>query len=165
MDERGRTRQELVLRVLGWGTVVYFLITGFALDQHALFELNPPPSAVRLHKTQTVYADALEGKSRQLGQTDTVEAANLAMQAAKIRAEVDAAIKDQSDSQGRAIALIVGVMAFSLLYPLLIMAIYRRTDPDGTLAADDLIPLRAALVYGIAMSIVTAAAAISTAYE
>ncbi|MGP3959110.1 hypothetical protein ACTWPT_24170 [Nonomuraea sp. 3N208] len=165
MDERRKTRQELVLRVLGWGTVVYFLITGFALDQHALFELNPPPSAVRLHEKKSAYADALESKSRQLDKTDTVEAANLAMQAAQIKAEADAAIKDQSDSRGRAFALIAGTVAFSILYPLLIVATYRRTDPDGTLAADDLIPLRAALVYGIVMSIVTAAAAIMTAYE
>ncbi|MEO3789049.1 hypothetical protein ABGB14_02490 [Nonomuraea sp. B10E15] len=165
MDEHRKTRQELVLRVLGWGTVVYFLITGFALDQHALFELNPPPLAARLYEKKIAYADALEGKSRQLGKTDTVEAANLAMQAAQVRAEVDSAIREESDSRGRAIALIAGGVAFSTLYPLLIVVTYRRTDPDGTLAADDLVPLRAALLYGIVMSVVTAAAAIMTAYE
>jgi len=165
MDDRSRLRQELVLRVLGWGTVVFFLITGFALDQHALFELLPPPGASQLQEAQTAYAAALDGQSARARQSDPVEAAKLAVEAAKIRAEVDSAVKDQADSRGRALALIAGALAYAVVYPLLILATYRRTDPDHTLPADDLIPRRAALIFGITMSIVTAVVAVSTAYE
>ena len=45
-------RRELTLKVLGWGTVVYFLITGFALHQHALFELRAAPGAARLQQAR-----------------------------------------------------------------------------------------------------------------
>jgi hypothetical protein len=165
VDERSRLRQELVLRVLGWGAVVFFLVTGFALDQHALFELFPPPGASQLQAAQTAYAAALDGQSAQARQSDPVAAASLAAEAAKIRAEVDSAVKDQSDSRGRAMMLIVGALTYAVVYPLLIMATYRRTDPDGTLAAGDLIPRRTALIFGITMSVVTAVVAVSTAYE
>jgi hypothetical protein len=137
VDAQGAARQELVLRVLGWGTVVYLLITGFALDQHAMFELKPPPGAARLHRAQTAHADALDTKSRALARTDPVQSADLAAQAAKIRFETDGARKDQSDSRFRAVALIAGVLAFALLYPALILAAYRRTGPTGT---RDLVP-------------------------
>jgi hypothetical protein len=165
VDERGAVRQELVLRVLGWGTVVYFLITGFALDQHALFELSPPPGIERLHQAQTAHAEALEAKGRRLAETDPVESADLTAQAAKIRFEIAGTVKDQSDSRYRAIALIVGALAFALLYPLLILATYRRTDPQGTQSSSDLIPLKTALAYGITMSIIITTAAVTTAYQ
>jgi hypothetical protein len=145
--------------------VVFFLITGFALDQHALFELVQPPGASRLQEAQTAYAVALEGQSAQARQSDPVEAASLAVEAAKIRAEVDSAVKDQTDSRSRAVALIAGALAYAVIYPLLILVTCRRTDPDGTLAAGDLIPRRTALIFGITMSVVTAVVAVSTAYE
>lgn len=164
MDERGATRQELVLKVLGWGTVVYFLITGYALDQHALFELRSPPGSVRLQQAQIAHADALDAKARSVARSDPVHAADLTAKAAKIRFDVDNAAKERSDSRYRAIALIGGALLFAVLYPLLILATYRRTTFQGA-QSSDLISLRAALIYGIAMSVITTTAAVSTAYQ
>ncbi|MFC4054521.1 hypothetical protein ACFOY4_32935 [Actinomadura syzygii] len=162
MDENDGIRRDLVLRVLVWGTVVYFLLIGFALDQHALFELKAPPGAARLHQAKTAHADALDTKAQSLAQTDPVAATDLRAQAAQIRFEIDTAVKDQSDSRYRAIGLIAGTLAFALLYPFLIYATYRRTEPRGS---SDLIPLKAALAYGVTMSVLTTTAAITTSYQ
>lgn len=162
MNENDRIRRELILKVLGWGTVVYFLLTGYALNQHELFELKAPLGATRLHQAQTAHADALDAKARSLAQSDPVAATDLRAQAAKLRFEVDTAVKDQSDSRFRAIGLIAGTLAFALLYPFLILATYRRTEPR---TSPDLIPLKAALAYGITMSILTTTAALTTSYQ
>lgn len=150
-------RHEVVLRALGWGTVVYFLITGFALGRHALFELKAQPGLAQLQRAQTAHADALDAMGRTLARSDQAQAADLAAQAAKIRFEVAAAAKERSDSRYRAIGLITGALVFAVLYPLLILAAYRRTD-SGDVASPDLVPLKAALAYGIGTSVVTATA-------
>ncbi|MEU9020318.1 hypothetical protein [Actinomadura sp. NPDC048394] len=165
MELDGATRRELILKVLGWGTLVYFLIIGFALQEHALFELRAAPGAARLQQAQRAHAGALDSRARSLAATDPVTSADLRVQAAKIRFEVDTAVHDQSDSRFRAIGLVIGTTAFALLYPALIYLTYRRTDPTGTLAASDLVPLKAALAYGVVMSTITAIAGFTTAYQ
>jgi hypothetical protein len=165
MEMDGAARREVIFKVLGWGTIVYILIIGFALDKHALFELRSPPASARLQQAQRTHADALDSKAQSLVKTDPVASADLQAQAAKIRFEVDSAVKDQSDSRFRAIGLIVGTTAFALLYPALIYLTYRRTDPTGTLAPSDLIPLKAGLGYGIFMSVITTVASLTTAYQ
>ncbi|MEO3928483.1 hypothetical protein ABGB07_32135 [Micromonosporaceae bacterium B7E4] len=165
MEETARFRFDLILRVLGWGTVVYFLITGFALNQHEMFELRPAPGADSLRRAQETQADLLERRGDELQATDPVAAADSRVQAAKIELEVGNALREQSDNRGRAIALLVGVSAYAITYPLMILAMYRRTDPDGSLAARDLIPRRVAVGYGIVMSVVTTLVAAGTAYQ
>lgn len=165
MDEETRSRREIIFKVLSWGSVIYFLIVGFALNQHGLFELTPPEGNERLYQAQLVHVDALDKKSDGLKAEDPVEAARLGVEAAKIRAEVDEARKGQSDSWYRAVGLVVGVIIYALVYPLLILLVYRRTDPEGTLAERDPIPLRDALIYGITLSILTSTAAVMTAYQ
>ncbi|MCD0451468.1 hypothetical protein LO762_20030 [Actinocorallia sp. API 0066] len=158
-------RREVVLRVLGWGTVVYFLIIGFALDRHALFELRAPAGVADLQRAQRGYALALEARAREVREDEPLVAAEMGAQAARIRVEVEEAVKEQADGRYRAVGLIAGTGAFALGYPWLIYVVYRRTDPDGTLAAGDLIPLRAALGYGVVTSVITFVAGFSTAYQ
>ena len=31
----------MMTRILSWGMIVYFLVLGYSLNQHALFDLNP----------------------------------------------------------------------------------------------------------------------------
>ncbi|MES9539211.1 MULTISPECIES: hypothetical protein [unclassified Actinomadura] len=165
MEMDGAARREVILKVLGWGTIVYFLIIGFALDKHALFELKSPPGSAQLQQAQHAHASALDSKAQSLAKSDPAAAADLTAQAAKIRFDVNTAVRDQSDSRLRAVGLIIGTTAFALLYPPLIYLTYRRTDPTSTLALSDLIPLKAALAYGIVMSLITAIAGFTTAYQ
>lgn len=165
MDEETRARREIIFKVLGWGGVVYLLVTGFALNQHSLFELNPPERNEQLYETQISHADALDRQSNALRETDPVGAAKLRVDAAKIRVEVGEARKDQSDSWYRAAGLIVAVVIYSVAYPLIVWLVYTRTDSGGTLTESDPIPLRLALVYAIAMGLLTSVAALTTAYQ
>ncbi|GAA4232946.1 hypothetical protein GCM10022254_34220 [Actinomadura meridiana] len=162
----GDARREVILKVLGWGTVVYFLIIGFALDKHALFELKSPPGSARLQQAQLAHADALDSKSRGLTGADPVASADLKAQAARIRFDVATARGDQSDGRYRAIGLIAGTAAFALLYPPLIYFTYRRTTPTSSAPTPpDLIPLKTALGYGAVMSTITFIAGFTTAYQ
>jgi hypothetical protein len=162
----GDARREVILKVLGWGTVVYFLIIGFALDKHALFELRSPPGSAGLQRAQLAHADALDSKARGLAGADPVATADLRAQAARIRFDVDTARSDQSDGRFRAIGLIAGTGAFALLYPPLIYVTYRRTAPASSVpSTPDLIPLKAALGYGVVMSVITFIAGFTTAYQ
>ncbi|SNS63690.1 hypothetical protein [Actinomadura mexicana] len=109
MEMDGAARRELVLRVLGWGTIVYFLIIGFALDEHALFELRSPPGWTQLQQAQRAHAKTLDSKAQSLAMTDPAASADLEAQAAKIRFDVGAADHDRSDGRFRAIGLIIGM--------------------------------------------------------
>lgn len=165
MEETARLRLELILRLLGWGTIVYFLIIGFALNQHGMFELRSAPGADSLRRAQETQAEILDRRGDQLHVTDPVTAADLRVQAAKIRVEVSDRLREQSDNRGRAVALLIVVTAYAVAYPLMILVLYRRTDPDGSLATRDLISRRVAVTYGIVMSVLTTVAAAGTAYQ
>jgi hypothetical protein len=158
-------RREIIFKVLGWGAAFYLLVVGFATSQHHLFELNTPEEQHRLYRAQIVYAEALDRKSDHVKGQDLVEATKLSVDAAKIRMEVRQAKKDGSDGWHRAVALVAISLICSVTYPLAIWLVYRRTDPEGALAKRDLIPLRAALIYGVTVSLLTFAAAIGTAYQ
>lgn len=61
--------------------------------------------------------------------------------------------------------MLIVVTAYAVAYPLMILVLYRRTDPDGSLATRDLISRRVAVTYGIVMSVLTTVAAAGTAYQ
>lgn len=157
--------REIIFKVLGWGTAVHILIIGFASSQHHLFELNTPEEQHRLYQAQIVYAEVLDRKGDQVKERDFAEATKLNVDAAKIRMEVAQAKEDESDSWYRAVALILVSLIHSIIYPLMIWFVYRRTDPEGTLAERYPIPLRVALIYGVTMSLLTSVTAVMTAYQ
>lgn len=170
MDEKLKYRRELIFKVLSWGTIVYLLVLGYAVNQSSLFEMKPAASEeidLEVKKKRQV-----EQLNDEAGLSTNSNATKARVEAAKINMEIYKANEERDDAWWRGLGLACGSVIYSLIYFFVVCLIYRGTDPriwfkkTGSRAADeDVIPFWLALPYALFMGVVTSVAALMTAYR
>ena len=157
MDDEAKYGRETMNKVLGWGTIVYFLVLGFSGSQHALFELIPMKEQIQLDQAKRAYAAEMDSQSKK-GPPD---AADLKVKAAQANFDARLLSEERKDARRRAISLIVGASIYCLAYPFAIHFFYRKNVTRHK--ATYFISHRLAVVYGIVMSAITLSIALMTA--
>lgn len=159
MDDEAKYGRETMNKVLGWGTIVYFLVLGFSGSQHALFELYPLPEQIELDKAKRTFAVETEAKSKNA--KDPSEASELRLKAAQASFDARLFSDERQDARRRAISLIVGASIYCLAYPFAIHFFYRANVTRHK--ATYFISHRMAVLYGTVMSAITLSLALMTA--
>ena len=154
MDENLKYRRELIFKVLAWGTIVLLIVWGYSLTQSSLFELKGAENEEAALETE------LEIATAQLNNN-----AKEKVDAAQLRLENYRAKKVRDDSKWRAVGLIIGASIYCMIYPILVWLVYKRTDPGVGTTEKDIVPLRAALIYAMVMSLSTFITAFLTAWR
>jgi hypothetical protein len=163
---KGSSSGEIIFKVLGWGTAIHLLVIGYSLDKSALFELQAPKEKgfLQVDEAKKKHTEQLEIEADSIPNSDkSPEAAELRVQAAEMRAAVHRDQEEQNDGWFRAVGLMVGVFIYCLIYPVLVWLVYKRTETGGGAAEKDVVPLGAALTYGISISLATFYIAVATA--
>ena len=158
MDDETKYGRETMNKVLGWGTIVYFLVLGFSGSQHALFELYALPEQIKLEETKRAYAAEADSESNK---KNPPAAAELRVKAAQARFETRLLSDERQDARRRAISLIIGASIYCLAYPFAIYFFYRKNVTRHK--ATYFISNRVAVLYGIGMSAITLSMALMTA--
>ena len=150
-----RTR---IIQVLVWGTAFFFLIIGFSLDRHMLFEISVPEEQLWLERYRLQFAHLLDAESQQSrAEGDTLNAARLNVEAAELRAAVRLLRDERGDAELRAYGLILLVTAFAILWPVVLRTLY------GRLLQEIIPPRWAAISYSIVLGLLTTVIAWMTA--
>ncbi len=94
MDENIKAKHELMTKMLSWGMIVYFLVFGYSLNQHALFELFPTPEQTNVVLAKRNRAEKLREKSNSEPDTDKssefrVKAAEADLEARLLKDELE----------------------------------------------------------------------------
>lgn len=180
MDEKLKFRHETIFKVLAWGTVIYFLVMGYSVNQSGLFEWQAPDVSVfkDLDGAKKEQATRLDSEATKLEASITrnvaevigpeqkdraSEAAKLRVEAAQLRADIYLAQEERKDGRERAKGLIIGAFVYSLMYPIVVWLVYKRTGLDKGVTEKDVVPLGVAIAYSIFMSIATCWTALATA--
>ena len=146
-------------KVMGWGTIVYFLVLGFFGSQHALFELCPLPEQKKLDEAKRAFA--VESEVQSNSAKDPSTASELRIKAAQARFDARLLSEERQDARRRAISLIVGASIYCLAYPFAIHFFYRTNVTRHK--ATYFISHRVAVLYGTVMSAITLSIALMTA--
>ena len=125
MDDEAKYGRETMNKVLGWGTIVYFLVLGFSGNQHALFELYYSDDQIKLETAKTIHAAAMDSESNTV--TDPSKATELKAKAAQARFEVMQLREERQDARWRAILLIAAVSIYCFAYPVAIYFFYGKS--------------------------------------
>jgi hypothetical protein len=164
MNEDAKYGRETMNKVLGWGAVVYFLVLGYSLNQHALFELYPAEEQIQLEKAKIAYAETLEAAAAKRPPTqDPEKSAKEKADAAQARLDVRILQDDRRDSHERARNLIIGVLVFGLGYFIAIPIFYYVNV--SRYGAKYFIPIWLATLYGLVLGAVTFYVAYKTAIQ
>jgi hypothetical protein len=180
MDEKLKFRRETIIKVLTWGTVIYFLVLGYSVNQSGFFEWHAPDVQVfkDLDDAKKEQARRLESEATKLEASTprnvaegvdaepkdkASEAAKRRVEAAQLRVDVYLAQEERKDGKERAKGLIIGAFVFSLMYPIVVWLVYKRTGTGAT--EKDVVPQGVAIAYAIFMSIATCWTALATALQ
>lgn len=170
VDENPKLRREIIFKVLGWGTIVYFLVLGYSMDPSGLFELRIPQQAVDLQRAKLDEAAQLEKTLDQIPipdsskpaaedkKVETVEetkakVAETKAKVAKLRLEAHRLEEEWRDGWSRAVGLIAGTALYAVIFPVVVFFAYKKVYPEA--AKTDLIPMRIAIPCAVIMSALT----------
>ena len=159
-DEDVKAKHEIMNRILSWGTLVFLLIVGYALNYHEKFELRPTEEQRALVKAKKEKADALTAGSR--GQGNPVLAAECMEKAAQANLEARVLEDDMRDAFWRAVGLILAAFSFFIFYFLLIRAFYRKYESE---MASYILSKKHALIYAGVIGLITLYNAVMTGYQ
>ena len=168
MDDTRKFRHEMIFKVLAWGTVIYFFVLGYSVNQSGLFEWHAPDVQVfkDVDEAKKEQATRLETEAKKLEDSqqkknEPYEVGKRRVEAAQLRMEIYLAQEERKDGRERAKGLIIAAFVYSIAYPIVVWLVYKRT---GTGVTDkDVIPVGVAVPYAILMSIATCWTALATA--
>jgi len=132
----------MMTRILSWGMIAYFLVLGYSLNQHALFELFPTPEQQNVVNAKKLRAERLREKSD--SETDIIKSSEFSVKAAEINLEAKILKDEMSDGNRRAMGLISAATVFFISYLLMTWLFYKKFEPE---MSDYFISRRAALAY------------------
>jgi hypothetical protein len=157
MDEKLKYRRELIFKVLAWGTFVLLLVWGYSLTQSNLFELKRAATEEAELETKLEIArnNQAEQLEREAATANNSNSAKSRVEAAQIRVDNYLAKEVRYDQQRRAVGLVIGAFIYCMIYPILVWFVYKRTELGAGATEKDVVPLWAALVYAIVISLST----------
>ena len=168
MDETQKSRHDMILKVLAWGTVIYFFVLGYSVNQSGLFEWHAPDVQVfkDVDRAKEEQATRLETEAKTLEDSEQKKAepsevGKRRVEAAQLRMENYLAQEERKDGRERAKGLIIAAFVYSLMYPVVVWLVYKRTGTGVT--GKDVVPVGVAVAYAIFMSIATCWTALATA--
>jgi hypothetical protein len=145
-----KTKHEIMNKILSWGTLVFLLFVGYALNYHEKFEFFPTPEQTALVQAKREKALALNAGIER--EADAVKAAEAKEKAAQSSLEARVLADDIRDAQHRAASLIFAATAFGFLYFFIIRAFYQKYEA----AMDNyILPRKYALIYAAVIGLVT----------
>ncbi len=131
-------------KILSWGMIVYFLVLGYSLNQHALFELYSTPEQQNVVDAKKLRAEKLREKSNL--EPDADQSSELKVKAAETDLEARIVNDEMDDGIRRAKGLISAATIFFISYVLLIYLFYQKFKTE---MADYFVSKNLALAYAV----------------
>ena len=151
MDENTKAKHELMTKILTWGTIVFFLMVGYALNYHEKFEFFPSGEQKQVVSAKQEQAAALRAESKMLKETnDFVKAAEFNVKAAEADFEARTSSDDMRDAFNRALGLVFAALCFSVFYFFLLRKFYEKFENEmSTYVVSKKVALWYAVVIGV----------------
>ena len=159
MDDNAKAKHEVMTKILSWGMIVYFLVFGYSLNQHALFELNPTPEQQKVVEAKKLRAEILRKKSA--SEKDEDKSSELRVKAAETDLEAGNLEDEMRDGIGRAKGLIIAATIFFVGYVGLVYFFYEKFKSAMT---DYFVSRKLAIIYAVFIGLSIWITAFMTAY-
>lgn len=159
MDDNTKAKHELMTKILSWGMIVYFLVFGYSLNQHALFELNPTSEQQMVADAKKLRAETLRRKSD--SEKDGDKSSEFRVKAAEAELEARNLEDEMRDGIGRAKGLIFAATIFFVCYVVLTWLFYKKFKSEMT---DYFVPRKIAMGYAVFIGLSVWITAFLTAY-